>query len=190
MGRDIVTTSGEGRLRLEGTTVRVGASVALPVVVGALAAVVLLAFYVLLVGSLQGFGHARELLWQDRFFVTPIALGFGAQWGLFVQLWRVRHAHAMASSTAVASSGTGASAVSMVACCLHHATDVLPVLGISGAAAFLAQYHTPFMALALAMNLAGVAWMLHLLRRAGRQWTHTTTGDAPVRAAICHREQG
>jgi len=186
MGREAVSASGEGQLTLGRAGARPVLRSALPVVVGTLAAGSLLAFYVLLVGALQGFAHARELVWQDRFFVLPVALGFGAQWGLFVQLWRVRHARSMGSSAAVASSGTGASAVSMVACCLHHVTDVLPVAGFSGAAIFLGQYRTPFMALALTMNLAGVAWMLHLLRRASRQACHAQPAQADAFAVTPH----
>ena len=60
----------------------------------------------------------------------------------------------------------GTSATAMVACCLHHVTNVLPILGISAATAFLARYQRPFMQLGLAMNLVGILVMLVTLQRA------------------------
>ncbi len=146
---------------------------ALPAGVGLLAAAALSGFYLGLLGSLQGAGHAWESLRRDAPFIVPLALGFGVQWGLFAQLWRVRRA-GMRSSAAALSPGAGASGVSMVACCLHHAADALPALGLSGASAFLAQYRAPFLGLALAMNLGGVAWMWLALRRVERRRCHLT----------------
>jgi len=57
----------------------------------------------------------------------------------------------------------------MVACCLHHVTDVLPVLGISAAATFLTRYQRPFMLLGLGMNIVGIVVILVVLYREGRK---------------------
>ena len=46
----------------------------------------------------------------------------------------------------------GTSVTAMVACCLHHVTDVLPILGLSAAATFLTRYQRPFMLIGLGMN--------------------------------------
>ena len=61
-------------------------------------------------------------------------------------------------------SGT-TSATAMVACCLHHVADVLPVLGLSAAASFLTRYQRPFMLLGLGMNILGILIMLVVLYR-------------------------
>jgi hypothetical protein len=53
----------------------------------------------------------------------------------------------------------------MVACCLHHVTDVLPVLGLSAAATFLTRYQRPFMLASLGVNLIGILVMLFILYR-------------------------
>jgi hypothetical protein len=53
----------------------------------------------------------------------------------------------------------------MVACCLHHVTDVLPVLGLSAAATFLTRYQRPFMLFGLGMNLVGIVFMVIVLYR-------------------------
>jgi hypothetical protein len=53
----------------------------------------------------------------------------------------------------------------MLACCLHHATSVLPILGVSATTAFLARYQRPFMQVSLLMSLAGVAVMMYSLQK-------------------------
>jgi hypothetical protein len=63
----------------------------------------------------------------------------------------------------------GTSATAMVACCIHHVTDVLPILGISAAASFLTRYQRPFMLVGLAMNFIGIIVMLAVLYRERRK---------------------
>lgn len=53
----------------------------------------------------------------------------------------------------------------MVACCAHHLTDVLPIIGFSAAATFLNQYRIPFMLVGIGANLVGIAFMLCLIRQ-------------------------
>ena len=135
----------------------------LPAGAGALAALLLVGMYLGLVTWAQGLDHARELLWDDRYFVAAIATGFGVQVGLFIYLRVVLPRRAAASAAGLTAAGTGTSTAGMVACCAHHLTDALPVLGLSGAAVFLNDYRQWLMAVALAMNAAGVVFMLHLL---------------------------
>jgi hypothetical protein len=65
---------------------------------------------------------------------------------------------------AVAAS-TGTSTAAMLACCAHHLTDILPVIGLSGAAVFVNQYKTPFLWLGIAMNAVGIGYMLWQIHR-------------------------
>ncbi len=129
----------------------------LPFVAGAAGAASLVALYVGLVTWAQGFGHARELLWTDRYWVGAIALGFGAQIGLYAYIRRVTALTRLRSAGAVTAAGTGASTAAMVACCAHHVSDVLPIVGLSAAAVFLNDYRLPVMSAGLAMNALGVA---------------------------------
>lgn len=140
-----------------------------PLAGGLLGAAAILALYLGLVTLTSGsWQHARELLAQDRWFVALIVLGFGVQAGLFVHLRRNLHAHRGGAMTA-ASGGTSTAA--MIACCAHHVTDVLPLLGFSAAAVFLAQYKVPFMIVGILSNVVGIGVMLRLIRR-------TTPGPA------------
>jgi hypothetical protein len=133
-----------------------------PVAAGMAAAVGLLGFYLGIIALAQGWGHAVEQLADDRWFVGAIAAGFGTQVGLFAHL---RGLHARAAAGGVAAS-TGTSTAAMLACCAHHLADLLPVIGLSGAAIFLNAYKTPLLWLGVAMNLLGILYLLRqVLRR-------------------------
>jgi hypothetical protein len=135
----------------------------LPAAAGAVAGLLLVGLYLGLVTWAQGLGHARELLWNDRYFVAGIAAGFGIQVGLFIHVRRLVAKAAAGSAAGITAAGTGTSTVAMVACCAHHVADALPVLGLSGAAIFLNDYRIPLMASGLAVNALGVAFMLRLV---------------------------
>lgn len=114
----------------------------------------------------QGWSHALELLSGDRAFVAAIASGFGVQVGLYAYLRLVvHHGMRLAMPTAATGIGTGTSSVAMLACCAHHVTEVLPLVGLSGTAIFLNEYRIPFMVAGLAVNGIGVAIMLRVVRR-------------------------
>jgi len=118
----------------------------------------LLALYLGLVSWAEGWTHAVELMLEDAWIVGPILLGFGVQVSLYTYLKTVVHA-AGHGTGAMAGAGGGTSTVAMVACCAHHVTDVLPLLGLSAAATFLADYRIPFMVVGLATNLIGIGVM-------------------------------
>ena len=89
-------------------------------------------------------------------------------------------AHAGPSGALTGASG-GMSTVAMVACCAHHVTDVLPILGLTAAATFLAQYRIAFMLVGLSTTLLGILVMLAILfneRRKALQHFATATEAA------------
>ena len=98
-----------------------------------------------------------------------IVLGFGTQVGLYTYL-RGLHAHTAVSGVAAS---TGTSAAAMLACCAHHLADVLPIVGVTGAAVFLNTCKTPLLWLSIAMNLAGVAYLLWKIQQQRRMACHT-----------------
>lgn len=132
------------------------------VLVGLLGALGLLAFYLGVITLAQGWTHALQQLADDRAFVGAIALGFGTQLALFTYLRRL-HTHAPAGGVAAS---TGTSTTAMLACCAHHLADLLPLLGLSGAAIFLNGYKTPLLWLGIGLNLLGIPVLLRQLRQA------------------------
>ncbi len=139
-----------------------------PVLAGLVAAVGLAVFYILIIGLLSNdLTHGVNQVRDDALLVAPLMAGFGAQAGLFLY---TRRALAMRvgqkAPAAMGASGVGVSTATMVACCAHHLTDILPFLGIAGLAVFALDYKAPLMLIGIASNAAGIGLMVWRLRRA------------------------
>src|SRR4030042_3044397 len=114
----------------------------LPLGAGLMGSVFIAALYLGLVSWAESFQHALQYFWQDRWIVIPIILGFGIQTGLYVILKKrlfVPVSNTGPSGVLTGTSGA-TSTISMVACCAHHVTDVLPILGLTAAGTFLPPY--------------------------------------------------
>ena len=121
---------------------------------GVLAAAGLLGVYLGIISLAQGAEHALEQLVTDGVFVGAIAIGFGIQIALFVELRAVDRRHQAAAA--------------MLACCAHHLVDLLPLIGLSAAAVFLNAYKTPMFLIGIGMNLIGIVVIARQLQRARR----------------------
>lgn len=120
-------------------------------------------FYYILLFSVTGDpGHPLSQFTLLQPWMSLLIIGFGIQTGLF---WLLRkgyhfslsdkHDAQMATGTSTAVSG-----VAMVACCVHHLVDLLPILGLSAAALFLSEYQEQFLIFGVAANGIGIAMML------------------------------
>jgi hypothetical protein len=152
---------------------------------GFIASGLLLFFYSLVIwlssGSVE---HVLELLREDGAYVAAITTGFGVQIALFSYLRRGMH-HVSRSASVVGASGAGTSTLAMVACCLHHVTDIAPLVGLTGTALFLNEYKRDLMTFGLVMMVLGIAWMMGLIlyhRRQGQ--VVPVTG---IQSEGCHR---
>jgi hypothetical protein len=142
-----------------------------PAGAGLVGMIFLTVIYFAIVSLAESPRHALELFWSDRAIVIPIVAGFGVQAALYTMLKKrlyVPVANPGARGLLMGAGGA-TSTVAMVACCLHHATDVLPILGLTAAATFLAQYRIAFMLVGLGTSIAGIAIMLFILIRARRR---------------------
>lgn len=133
-----------------------------PTLFGLAGATGLLGFYLGIISWAQGWEHATAQLRLDAWFIAPIAIGFGTQIALFAYLRRL-HA-ARRAGVAATAGATTVSTATMLACCAHHVADVLPVIGLSGAAIFLNEIKTPLAGVSLAMNAAGIAILARQIR--------------------------
>ncbi len=124
-----------------------------------------------LVSWAEGPEHAMQLFWDERWIIIPIILGFGVQAALYTILKKRLFVPISSTGPSGAMMGAGGttSTVAMVACCAHHVTDVLPILGLTAAATFLAEYQTAFMLIGLGTTLAGIIFMLVVLFRERRK---------------------
>ncbi len=115
----------------------------------------------------QGSEYASKQFLLNRWYLVPIWVVFGFQaalystlrFRLFMPTTTTGHAGAL-----IGTSG-GTSVTAMVACCLHHVTDVLPILGLSAAATFLTRYQRPFMLVGLGTQMIGAIIMLVVIYR-------------------------
>lgn len=145
--------------------------ITLPLLAGLGGSTLLTALYLGIVSITEAPEYALRLFWDDKWIVLPIILGFGVQVALYTILKKrlfVPVAHTGPSAALTGASGA-TSTVAMVACCLHHVTDVLPILGLTAATTFLARYRIPFMLVGLGMTLTGIAVMLVILFRERRR---------------------
>lgn len=143
----------------------------LPIAAGLMGSALLTGLYLGIVSWAESPQHAIELFWQDRWIVFPIILGFGIQAGLYTVLKNrlfVPVASTGPSGPMMGAGGT-TSTLAMVACCAHHVTDALPILGLTAAATFLAQYRIVFMLVGLGTTLVGIAVMLVILFKERRR---------------------
>lgn len=145
--------------------------IAWPLAAGLLGSGGLTLLYFGIVSLAESPAHALELFWDDRWIVLPIILGFGVQAALYTILKKRLFLPVADTgpSTALTGASGGMSTAAMVACCAHHVTDVLPILGLTAAAAFLAQYRIAFMLLGLGTTLLGIFVMLAILWKERRK---------------------
>lgn len=119
---------------------------------GVFATIGLLSLYALTMTILSGWDAAVEQFEVLWYLMVPLAIGFGIQVGLYTKL---KATIRQRSKGAIAASGTSAG-TAMLACCAHHATDVLPILGFSGISLFLSQYQKPILLVSLGINILGI----------------------------------
>ena len=149
----------------------------IPLGAGLVGVVFLTGVYFGIVSWAESLQHAFDFFWQDRWIVIPIILGFGIQVALYTILrFRLFIPIGITSPSGpmVGASGT-MSTIAMVACCVHHVTDVLPILGLTAAATFLAKYRLAFMGVGLGTTFLGIGYMLLLLLRERRKFKHLIT---------------
>lgn len=133
------------------------------IIIGAGAALLLMIIYLGIIALAQDWTHALEQTADLWYWVLALAVGFGIQAGLFSFIWQGVKANRAATTGSIATSG-GVSAGSMVACCAHHLSDVLPMLGLSGVAVFLTQYQVFFLVLGVLSNIIGITIMLETIQ--------------------------
>jgi protein-S-isoprenylcysteine O-methyltransferase Ste14 len=112
----------------------------------------------------NSFEHAlSELLKWWPWLLFQLA-GFGIQVGMFLHMKDLTKLGRWRGSTSSLVVGGGVSASTMIACCLHHVTDVLPIIGFSAATLLLTQYQSFFMSLGVFANIVGIIIMLEHLQ--------------------------
>lgn len=138
-----------------------------PLAAGAVAYSALLAIYFGVLTLVSGWSFTLFQFAEFWPYVVTLALGFGAQAGLYLHLRQLSLRHHHAHRVIVASGTTSTAA--MLACCTHYLANLLPVLGAVGVVSLAAQYQVELFWIGLAFNAAGLAYIgrqVWLARRA------------------------
>lgn len=132
---------------------------------GVVSSAALMFFYFIVLALANSFPHALEqfsILW---YWITALVIGFGIQVGLYAYIrYRARKRKIKGMTGEIVAVG-GVSTGSMVACCAHHLIDVLPILGLSVAFLFLAQYQVFFLIFGIISNIIGIIFMLEIIKK-------------------------
>ena len=136
------------------------------VLFGALGSVALFLVYFLILTLLNSADHAFTQFIDLWYYMTPLIVGFGIQIGLYVYVKESFKliASTTGATTAVAASGS-VSTASMVACCAHHLTEILPLIGLTFLSTILTKYQISFIILGVLSNLVGITMMLNVVQK-------------------------
>ncbi|MDP3882929.1 MAG: hypothetical protein Q8Q48_02650 [Candidatus Staskawiczbacteria bacterium] len=135
------------------------------VVIGIFSSLILLSVYFGIMSVASSFSDALAQFREFWLWFSILVVGFGAQAGLYFYVKDALKRKETAGSVAPVAVSGGVSAGSMVVCCLHHVTDVLPLLGLAAAATFLATYQFFFIIVGVLSNLVGIVLMLEILQK-------------------------
>lgn len=137
--------------------------VTVSILAGSSASAILLGLFFLVVSFVSGRAFAWRQFAGYWYYLVPLALGFGLQIGLFVYLrTAIRERAATGGVVAV----TGAtSTVSMLACCAHYLTNILPLVATTGVVTFATKYQIQFFWVGLAMNGLGIGYIAQKVAR-------------------------
>jgi hypothetical protein len=138
-----------------------------PFLIGAGASLGLIAFYLGIMTLTADWYYAGVQFEEYRWWIIVLSLGLGIQSTLFTLLRReLKGAEKKTARSTLAASG-GISTGSMVVCCLHHLTDVVPFLGFPFLAVTLQRYQTFSFLIGVLSNLFGISMMLRMMTKHG-----------------------
>lgn len=137
-----------------------------PMIVGVSGSIGLLIIYFAVLSWVNSLSHALEQFSEMWYWILILVIGFGIQLGLYSYI-RFNIGKKVSGATAEVATAGGISTGSMIACCAHHFTDILPIVGLSAAAIFLVKYQLPFILLGIFSNLVGITMMLHIIQKHG-----------------------
>lgn len=132
--------------------------------VGIAGGLALLAIFVGVVLASSPWDFALYEFGRLWYWALLLAAGFATQLGLFTFIRARIRERSGAATAGVAASGA-VSTGSMVACCAHGVANILPFLGLSAAAVFLARYQIPLILLGVFSSLVGITVMLGTIKR-------------------------
>ena len=127
-----------------------------PFVFGASAGILVVLFNISIASLAEGsFEKGYEVFLTNGIFVYLIPLAVSVQMGLFRYHRNITTGN-VAGTEKMGMAGSATSSLTMVACCLHHVSDLLPSIGlILAASSFLIRYKDTIIIIGLLANVVG-----------------------------------
>ncbi len=131
-----------------------------PYIFGITAGILVILFNFSIASLAEGsFEKGYQVFLTNGIFVYLIPIAVGIQMGLFRYHRNITDGK-IAGSEKMGMAGSATSSLTMVACCLHHVSDLLPTVGfILAASSFLIQYKDAIITTGLLANMAGSAYI-------------------------------
>ena len=131
-----------------------------PFVFGASLGILVILFNISIASIAEGsLEKGYQVFLTNGIFVYLIPLAVGIQMGLFRHHRNITTGN-IGGSEKMGMAGSATSSLTMVACCLHHVSDLLPAVGfILAASSFLIQYKDAIITIGLLANMAGSAYI-------------------------------
>ena len=131
-----------------------------PFVFGAGAGILVIIFNITIASIAEGsFEKGYQVFLTNGIFVYLIPFAVSVQMGLFRYHRNITTGN-MAGSEKVGMAGSATSSLTMVACCLHHVSDILPSVGIILAtSSFLIRYKDIIIIIGLFANVIGSVYI-------------------------------
>ena len=122
-----------------------------------LASAILLGVYFAVLTLVSGWSFAQSQFSDFWYFIVSLVEGFGIQIALYQYLKGLVHS-GQGMGKVVGVSGTTSTAA-MISCCAHYLVNLVPILGITGLATFVAQYQIKIFWVGLAFNIFGIVFI-------------------------------
>ncbi|HQU09097.1 MAG TPA: hypothetical protein PLV25_03940 [Opitutales bacterium] len=128
-----------------------------PILYGILATALLLGVYFAVLTFVSGWSFTQDQFSQFGYFVVSLAVGFGIQIGLYAYLREL--VKGMSGEGKVLGVTGTTSTAAMISCCTHYLVNLVPILGVTGLATFVAQYQVKIFWVGLAFNIFGIVFI-------------------------------
>lgn len=133
-------------------------SIAKSILYGVLASATLLGIYFAVLSLVSGWGFAKNQFASFWYFVVGLVVGFGIQIGLYTHFRGLIKNDHRGEGKVLGVTGTTSTAT-MISCCTHYLTNLLPILGTIGVVTFVVQYQVELFWVGLAFNLGGIFYI-------------------------------
>lgn len=125
---------------------------------GIAASIVMLAFYIGIMLIFNPLYYVIEDIISKFVWFSILITLFGVQIGLITYIRNINNKRRMSKSQTALSGGI--STTSMLACCIHHVTDFIPLIGVSAFTVFLVEFQLYFLIIGI---LFGVLSVLNIM---------------------------